>query len=298
LSTSPNIPGNYILGPNDQVSVEVVELPEFNSKSYRIDPDGSLSLPLIGRIQAGGMTLAQFEAELATRLKAQVLNPHLVVGLLETRSQPVSVMGAVNNPGSVQLAGDKTLFDVLAMAGGLKADAGDVMKITRIRQEGALDLPNASQDPATGNWTAEVNIREVVELQDRKVNIRVRPHDEISVSRSKLVYVIGDVHKPGGFTLSQRRSVSAVEALSLAEGPTTSANPRAATILRTPADGSPTRQKIPIDMKKVLAGKAEDVQLQPNDVLFIPDNTSRRAATRAAEVALTTISGLIIFRGL
>ena len=84
----------------------------------------------------------------------------------------------------------------------------------------------------------------------------------------------------------------------MAEGPTTTANAKAAAILRTPPDGNPIRQKIPIDMKAVMAGKAEDIQLQPNDVLFIPDNTTRRAATRAAEIALTTISGLIIFRGL
>jgi polysaccharide export outer membrane protein len=190
------------------------------------------------------------------------------------------------------------LFDVLAMAGGLKSDAGDVIKITRIGAEGQLNLPNATQDPATGNSSGEVSVREVVELQDRKANIVVRPHDEISVSRAQIVYVVGDVHKPGGFALSQRRSVSAMEALSMAEGPITTANAGAASILRTPPDGGPTRQKIPIDMKKVMAGKAEDIQLQPNDVLFIPDNTSRRAATRAAEVALTTISGLIIFRGL
>jgi polysaccharide export outer membrane protein len=297
-TTPKNVPGSYILGPNDQISVEVVELPEFNSKSYRIDQDGSVSLPLIGRIQAGGLTLTQFETQLVTRLKTQVLNPHLVVGLLETKSQPVSVMGAVNTPGSLQLAGQRTLFDVLAMAGGLKPDAGDEIKITRMRDEGELNVPNASQDPATGNFTAEVSVREVVELQDRKANILVRPHDEISVSRAQIVYVVGDVHKPGGFALSQRRTVSAMEALAMAEGPTTTANARAATVLRTPPDGGPVRKKIPIDMKKVMAGKAEDIQLQPNDVLFIPDNTSRRAVTRTAEVALATISGLIIFRGL
>jgi polysaccharide export outer membrane protein len=278
--------------------VEVVELPEFTSKSYRIDADGSVSLPLIGRVPAAGLTLTQFETELVARLKTQVKNPHLVAGLIETRSQPVSVMGEVNTPGTVQLASAKTLFDVLAMAGGLKQDAGDSITITRERDQGKLDLPQASEDSATGNSVADVSVHEVVELQDRKANILVRPHDEITVSRAKVIYVIGDVHKAGGFTMSQRRSVSAVEALSLAEGPLQTAATQRARILRVSRNGGTAREQIPIDMKKVLAGKAEDIKLQPDDVLFIPDATVRRATIRAAETALTTISGLIIWRGL
>lgn len=293
-----DVPGSYILGPNDQITVDVLELPEFNGKTYRIDSGGSVSLPLIGRLQAAGMTLTQFEAEVKTRLMTQVRNPHLVTGLVETRSQPVSVMGAVNTPGTQQLTGSRTLFDVLAMAGGLKTDAGDEIKITRVPAEGPLPLPSAATDLATGDSVAEVSVRDVVELRDQKFNILVRPRDEISVARAEVVYVVGDVNKPGGFTLSQRRTITAVEALSLAEGPTHTAAPQHARILRISSDGAPTRQQIPIDMNKVLSGKISDVELQPKDVLFIPDNTAKRASVKAAETALATISGLIIWRGL
>src|SRR5262249_47611301 len=148
--------------------------------------------------------------------------------------------------------------------------------------QGPLPLPHASKDLQTGDSIAEVNIRDVVELRDPKVNILVRPHDEISVSQAEVVYVVGDVHKPGGFTLSRRKTVSAVEALSLAEGPLTTAAPQHARILRA-GDGDSTRKQIPIDMKKILSGKAPDVELQPQDVLFIPDNTAKRASIRAAE---------------
>ncbi len=153
-STAKNSLSSYVLGPNDQISVDVVELPEISAKSYRIDSGGSISLPLIGRVQAAGLTLKQFEDELAARLKTQVRNPHLVTGLVETRSQPVSVMGFVNIPGTQQLTGTKTLFDVIAMAGGLKPEAGDMIKITRVPAEGPLPLKNAVTDKST-ELTAE-----------------------------------------------------------------------------------------------------------------------------------------------
>lgn len=297
-SRTTDPPGSYILGPNDQITVDVIELPEFNGKSYRIDAGGSVSLPLVGRIQAAGLTLTQFEDELTTRLKTQVRNPHLVTNLVETRSQPVAVMGAVNTPGTQQLSGSRTLFDVLSMAGGLKQEAGDVIKITRVPSEGPLPLPNATTDLQTGDSVAEVSVRDVVELRDQRLNILIQPHDEISIPRAEVVYVLGDVHKPGGFTLSQRGSISALEALSMAEGTLSTAAPQHARILRLSSENGSTRKQIPIDMKKILAGKAPDFELQPKDVLFIPDNTAKRAGVRAAETALSTISGVIIWRGI
>src|SRR5579859_7089212 len=85
------VPPGYVLGPNDQISVDVVELPEFNNKSYRVDNDGTISLPLIGRVHAAGLTLTEFEQTVHDLLQKQVRNPHLVANLVETRSQAVSV---------------------------------------------------------------------------------------------------------------------------------------------------------------------------------------------------------------
>jgi polysaccharide biosynthesis/export protein len=130
------------------------------------------------------------------------------------------------------------------------------------------------------------------------VNILVRPHDEISVSRAQVVYVIGNVRKAGGFTLVQRRSMSVLEALSLAEGLAPNASPAHAKILRKPLSETVPRQQVPVNVKKVLQGKGEDLQLSPDDILLIPDNSMRRITTRAAETGLATVSGLIIWRGL
>jgi polysaccharide export outer membrane protein len=286
----------YVLGPNDQITVSVVELPEFSGRSYRIDEDGTVSLPLLGRVHAAGLTLTQLENNLYNSLRTQVRTPHVTANVAETRSLSVSVMGAVNSPGMQQIQGAKTLFDVLAAAGGLKPEAGELVTITRRASEGPLNLPNEQKDPSDGRSTAEVKVRDVVELRDPRANILVHAHDEISVSRGTLLYVIGNVHKPGGFTVLQGHAVSALEALSMAEGLAANASPGGARILRRTSE-TEAREQIPVDLKKILAGKTKDVQLSPDDILYIPDNTSRRVATKTLETALATVSGLIIWRG-
>jgi polysaccharide export outer membrane protein len=295
--SSSKAPAGYVLGPNDQISVEVVELPEFSSRSYRVDSDGTVSLPLLGRVQAAGLTLSQFESELQTRLQKQVRTPHLVTNLIETRSQAVSVMGEVNTPGIQQLQGTRTLFDVLAAAGGVKPDAGDVITVTRQADQGQLNLPNATRDPGSGRMTAAVRVRDVVDLKDPRANITLVPHDEVSVPKADLIYVIGNVRKAGGFTISQGRKVSALEALSLAEGLAPDARPAHARILRRTGSDQADRQQIPVDLKKILAGKTQDVSLMPEDILLIPDNVTKRASTRVLETAIQTVSGIIIWRG-
>lgn len=301
VESSPAKPSpspGYVLGANDQISVDVVELPEFNNKSYRVDSDGTVSLPLLGRVQAAGLTLSQFEGEVQKQLERQVRHPHLVTNLVETRSQGVSVIGAVNNPGIQQLQGSHTLFDVLAGAGGLKTEAGDMITVTRQANEPPLNLPDAVRDPETGRTTAAIKVKDLVDMRDPHVNFTIAPHDEISVPKAQVVYVIGNVQKAGGFTISEGRGVSALEALSLAQGLSPNAQPAHARILRRSASGGIDRQEIPVDLKQILNGKTKDIALLPDDILFIPDNTAKRFSTRAIETAVSTISGIVIWHGL
>jgi polysaccharide export outer membrane protein len=302
LAQRPNDAANassYLLGPNDQIAVQVVELPEIQAKSYRVDSDGTVDIPLAGSVHVGGLTLAQARSELEKRLRAQVKDPHVSVSLLDSKSQPVSVLGAVNAPGTQQIEGSKTLFDVLAGAGGLKQDAGDTVAITRQKDEGVLNLPNAVVDPATGRSTAEVPVHDLVDMRSASSNIAIRPHDEVFVAPGRVLYVIGNVKKPGGFTLSLgKKRLSALEALSLAEGLGPNASAKNARILRRANEADLARRQIPVNLKRILSGKDEDVALYADDILFVPDSNSKKIIARAAEAALATVSGVIIWRGL
>jgi polysaccharide export outer membrane protein len=127
-------------------------------------------------------------------------------------------------------------------------------------------------------------------------NIQVRPFDVISVPESPIVYVIGEVKKSGGFVLGSRTSMSVLEALSLAEGLQPRASPKSAKILRVSGAAHGTRSEIPVNVGKIMAGKAADVALLPDDILVIPDSAAKNAALRSVETALQIGTGLVVWR--
>ena len=191
----------YLLGSGDQISVRVIDVEEFGTAPYRIDSRGMLMLPLVGRLQAAGLTIDQFEKTISDKLKKYVREPEVVINVLETRSQPVSILGAVRNPGVHQLQGSKTLFEVISLAGGLAQDAGYNIKITRRKEWGKLPLPNAHDD-ASGNFSVgEVNVKDVMNAERPDENVAIKPNDVISVPKGEIVYVVGSVKKSGGFVL-------------------------------------------------------------------------------------------------
>src|SRR5450759_2348557 len=116
--------GSYRLGPNDTITVQCQNVDEFTNAPIRIDTDGNITLPRLGRIQAVGLTVQQLESDLTSRLRTYLLGPQVVVRLAEARRQPVAVGGAVKRPGAHQLEGTKTRLEVLSLAGGLSEDAG------------------------------------------------------------------------------------------------------------------------------------------------------------------------------
>jgi polysaccharide export outer membrane protein len=107
---------------------------------------------MIGEVAADGLTVPELEADLSGRLKQYYIDPQVTVTVTEFRSQPVSVVGAVTNPGVHQLEGHKTLLEMLSMAGGPRPDAGSFVRVTRDLQWGRVPLPNAHDDPV-GHWS-------------------------------------------------------------------------------------------------------------------------------------------------
>jgi polysaccharide biosynthesis/export protein len=120
------------------------------------------------------------------------------------------------------------------------------------------------------------------------------PFDVITVPKADLIYVIGDVKKPGGFPLSERPTLSLLEALALAEGLERTAGPKNAKILRASTASAP-RSEMPIDIKKILSGQSSDVQLLPNDILFIPNSAAKSASARAIEAMIQVGTGVMIY---
>jgi polysaccharide biosynthesis/export protein len=285
----------YLLGPGDQLDISGPELTDFANKPVRIDGDGDIQAPLVGRVHVSGLTVQQTEQKLDKLLGAYIRQPQVVVNVVEVRSQPVSVLGAVNAPGVHQVQGHKTLLEMLALAGGVRPDAGYSVRITRELEWGCIPVPKATLDASGQFSVAELNLKKIMEAKNPDENIQIFPHDVISVPKAEMVYVIGEVRRSGGFVLGEHQSISVLQALSLAEGLNTAADTRHARILRLKRDAD-QREEVAVDVKDVLNGKKPDVALQGDDILFIPGSTGKRAALRALEAAVQTGTGLAIWR--
>jgi polysaccharide export outer membrane protein len=266
----------YLLGPDDQILIRAADAPDISDKTFLIGTNGNITLPLIGRVEAGGLTVEQLETALNTRLKEFIQDPKVSVTVAEFRSQPVSVFGAVTKPGVIQLRGSKTLYEVLSMAGGPRDTAGSSLTVTRRRQNGEIHLPSATIDPTGQFSTAELSVQEILEGKNPAANIEIKPNDVVSVSEanSNMVYVVGDVERAGGFTLGGRRSLSVLSALSLAGGLGHTAKPEKARIIRH-VPGELKHQEIAVNIKQLLVGKTEDIELRPQDVLVVPTSSSK-----------------------
>jgi polysaccharide export outer membrane protein len=285
----------YTLGPDDQIVVRALHADEISDKPLRIEADGYITLPLVGRIRAEGLTSSQLQNVIADKLKVLIEEPEVSVSLVEQQSQPVSVLGAVKNPGVHQLHGPKSVIEVLSIAGGVEADAGYAVRISRRSDQGPLPVPNAKPDMSGDFSVAELSLEEVMDGRQAAGNVIVRPHDVITVPRAKMVYAIGEVKKPGGFVLREKESVSVLQVLSLAEGLNHTAGPGSARVLRPNPEGG-ERKEIPVNLNEILSGKRPDVMLQPDDILFVPNSMAKSATLRTIEAAIQLGTGIVIWR--
>jgi len=275
----------YVLGADDVIAVHIAQAPELADKPVRVDLNGFAELPWIGRVKAAGETVDSLRDELVAHYKALIQDPQLTVTVEEFHSQPVSVVGAVNTPGVQQLRGQKTLLEMLSMAGGLRSDSGSVVNIVRRKEWGPIGVPGEKLDADTGFSTATIDLQPLMEARAPQLNIAIRPNDVITVPRAHSVFVIGEVTKPGSYPLSDREQYSVLQALSLAGGLTGTAAPQRARILR-PLSGGTQRQEIAVDLRKLLEGRGTEMSLQADDILFVPTNGPKKAGAKAVDAVI------------
>ncbi|MGC1903757.1 MAG: polysaccharide biosynthesis/export family protein [Candidatus Acidiferrum sp.] len=292
---SNTVRSTYLLGAEDELQISGPEPDEVPTKVVRVDGEGDIQVPLVGRIHVAGLTVQQAEQEVNKKLAVYVKKPQAALDVKELRSQPASVLGAVNQPGVHQVEGRKTLLEMISLAGGVRPDAGYSIRITRQIEWGCIPLPGATMDASGQFSVAQVKLQDIMEAKVPEENIQIFPHDVISVPKAELIYVTGDVKKSGGFILGEKQNMSVLQAISMAEGLGTAPDTKHAKILRM-NPGADQRTEIPVDLKTILQGKGQDVPLQGNDILFVPDSTGRKIALRALEAAIQTGTGVAIYR--
>jgi polysaccharide export outer membrane protein len=245
----------YTVGAQDVLSITVFNQPSLGGK-FAVELDGSLSFPLIGRVQAAGMTIQQVEAALTSKLAAGFFNnPRVSVAVEQYRSQRVFVVGEVKNAGPYALSGDMTLIEALAKAGSTNPSAGDEVVVVRGR---ALEAGAAAAAAAAGGAdVVRVNLKDLQRGAAGAANVRLGDGDTIYVPAAETAFVYGQVKNPGGYPI--RAGTTVLQALSLAGG----ATPYAATNR--------------IHVVREVNGEQKEIKvklidpIQPGDTIVVPE---------------------------
>jgi polysaccharide export outer membrane protein len=312
--------GDYRIGPQDLLDINVFEAPELN-RTVRVSENGEVSLPLLGGIHVVRLTARDLENTLAAKLREFLKDPHVSVMVTAIESHPVSVIGEVNKPGVFQVRGSKTLLEMLSMAQGLAPDAGDEVLVMRnagynrgqdgsvqTSQAGSAETGSENGDgnkggtrPESGNAgalqqgdTLAINLRHLLNSRDPGFNVPIYAGDIVKVTRAGIVYVVGAVRKPGGFTVKGNEQMSLLKAIALAEGLSSTSSKGHTRIIRTD-EGSGKRSEIPVELGKILDGKAPDMNLQAADIVFVPNSTGKTVLFRSTDAIVNTASGVAIF---
>lgn len=318
-ASSASLSSDYRIGADDLLKISVFEAPEID-REVRVSASGTISLPLLGDLQAEGLTPIELEGVIDALLRRTYMkDPHVSVFVSEMQSHSVAVFGAVKKPGVFQIRGAKTLVEMLSMAEGLSDDAGDTVVIVRHNSAAAggpaasdedgpssadgararlvSAAPMVTEKPNNPSETGSrsINLKNLLESGDPAANVLVYPGDIVKVERAGVVYVVGEVKKPGGFELRNNEPISVVQAVALAEGLTRTSATRHARVIHTdPATGE--RTEVPIDLKKILAGRAPDPMLKARDIVFVPNSGGRSALYRGLEAAISMASGIAVYR--
>jgi polysaccharide export outer membrane protein len=245
---------DYKIGARDLLEVRVFDLDQLNA-SVRVSEAGTISLPLIGEVNAGGLTRAELESEIETALTRYVNQPQVSVFIREYQSQRFSVIGAVRTPGPYDMVGRTTLLEAISMAGGInQVDAAGKVTVLRAGLTGA---------------PIEIDLDALLNQGNLAYNIEVNRGDTINVvpKRSYFIYVYGQVRQPGSYEL--RDEVTLLQAVSMGGGVTNRAQKKKVRILRRKPDG--TQELLEINIEEIEDGKTPDVPVRPNDVIIVPE---------------------------
>jgi len=268
-----------LIAPGDLLHVEVADTPEMNEDA-RVTDHGTIPIVGIGEVKVGGLT----PGDAATAVRAKLIDKHYLnhpqvsINVEEYATQQVAIIGEVKTSGSYPIATPRPILDVLALAGGLTPQADRHILVERQGdQEHPLDY-YVSNDGS----------------QAIKQQVLVNPGDTIVVSRAGIVYILGDVNRPGGYVMSNNESqLTLLQGLALAGGATRAAKQGHAHLIRKRSEGGFTDKELSVaDIQK---GKQPDVALLPGDVLYLPFSFGRNLATSGAATIVGSAAAAAVY---
>lgn len=262
-----------LLGPGDDLEITVYGAPDLSGRA-RINEMGNITMPLIGYIRLAGLSTSEAEAAIEAQLRQNkiVNDPQVSIYAKDFTGSGISVAGEVAKPGFYSVLGPHRLFDVLQLAGGTTERASSAVTITHRGQTDSTTL-RISKNPA----------------EMAANNIELRPGDTVVVPRAGIVYVLGEVTRPGGYVLNANGGVTIVQVVAAAGGPTHLAAYGKTTILHRTPTGF---QEQKLDLKKLLHGKAADIPLNTEDIVYVPTSGLKSTLNASALIGAAGTSAL------
>jgi polysaccharide export outer membrane protein len=269
------------IGPGDFLDVSEYHTPEFHSQ-VRVSTAGTVTLPMIGEVKLEGMDemAAAHAIEAALLAKGMLLHPLVSVLVTAYAGQDVSVLGEVARPGVYPYTFHHRLLDLISAASGLSPNAGRLVNIFHANDPKTLHpvVLDPSGTDTSSNHNPELS-----------------PGDTVQVSRAGLVYVVGDVIRPGGFPVDPVQGLTVVQALSLAWGPSQNAALGKAILIREQKGG---RTLTTLNLRRMLHGQDPDQTVQDRDILYVPDSVAKNLVNRTLESAIQSTIGVTIYSAL
>jgi len=290
LGESSNLPVEKI-GRDDLIGITVYDSPEL-TRTVRVDSDGAIRLPMVKQhISAAGLYPIELEKAITTALiqESLLVDPVVTVSVVEYRSRPISVVGAVKNPVTFQATGTVTLLDAISQAQGLSENAGSEILVSR--------QPLGTTDKSV-TLTQRISVHGLISGEDPTLNLHLEGGEDIRVPEAGRIFIVGNVKKPGAFYITDGSESSVMKALALSEGLDTFSGHKAYIYrLESSSDG---RNEIPVDLKKIMDRKTPDVPLMANDIFYIPNAAGLRASLKVLETSIgvgTALTSALIIYG-
>ena len=266
---------SLLIGPGDLIQVNVMDTPEMEQQ-VRVTDDGNVPLAYIGSVHVAGQTPATAATMIEGALIAKHVmhKPQVTVRMMEVATQDVSVLGQVHTPGTYSITTPQTILKVLSLAGGLTDGADRNVTVKRGKSGEQLRYYVSNN--------AEQALSDVV---------MVYPGDTVLVARAPMVYVMGDVNRPGGYVIASNDArLSVLQVVAMAGSANKTAMQSRVRLIRTTEHGE---VELPVHLDAIEKGKRPDIMLQPNDIVYVPFSWMKNVAMGSASIGAATAGAAV-----
>lgn len=246
----------YAIGTGDEVKVSVAEAQQLDV-TQRVASDGTITLAYVGKVQAAGLTPDELEASLRRILEADyVTRATVTVEVVEMRSRPITVLGAVTRPGALAFDDRRTLLGALAAVGGVTAERGKTLTVLRRAENGLSDQ-------------IEIPLDELLAGAAPHLDLPLFPNDVVNVEPAGqiTVYLLGEVASRGELKFRSTERATVLTAIARAGG----LSDRASPVIRIRRETDGGTREIEVHYKRLLAGREDDQPLVDGDVILVKE---------------------------